>query len=330
MTGHQKWQRKTADGGDVGLAVGVDVGGTKIAAGLVDDAGAVQATVRRATPSAGPAEVVDTIVDLVRELGAGAHGVPVGIGAAGFVDAGRSRVLFAPNLAWRDEPLAEAVGARLNVAVVVENDANAAAWAEARFGAGAGESSIVCVTVGTGIGGGVVLDGALLRGRFGIAGEFGHLPLVAGGIRCRCGQYGCWEQYGSGNALARTGRDLLAVGGADALLQACAGDPDKLTGSMITEAAAAGDRAAVALVAELGAWLGAGMAAVAAVLDPGCFVLGGGVAESGELLLKPVREAYRRRLPAVAHRPLAEIRAAGLGNEAGLVGAADLARLGAR
>lgn len=314
----------------MGLAVGVDVGGTKIAAGLVDDAGAVLARARRATPSGHPDEVVEAIVDLVDELGSEAQGVPVGLGAAGFVDADRTRVLFAPNLAWRDEPLAEALGARLPVPVVIENDANAAAWAEARFGAGSGRPSVVCVTVGTGIGGGIVIDGRLQRGRFGIAGEFGHLPLVAGGIRCGCGQYGCWEQYGSGRALVRTARDLLAGGSpaAAALREACGGDPDKLTGAMVTDAAAGGDRAAAALVSDLGTWIGAGLAAVAAVLDPGCFVIGGGVAEVGEALLEPVRESYRRRLPAVGHRPLAEILTAELGNEAGLVGAADLARAG--
>ncbi len=266
-------------------AVGVDLGGTKLAVGVIDDAGAVLADTRRETPD-GAAAVVDAIAELIEELGAPARGLPVGIGAAGFVDAARERVLFAPNLGWSDVPLAAAVAARTGGPVVLENDANAAAWAESRFGAGAGASSMVLVTVGTGIGGGIVLDGALFRGGFGIAGEFGHLPLVAGGRPCGCGQAGCWEQYASGGALSRAADE---VG--------------------ITDVAAAirnGDPAAIELLAEIGTWLGAGLAAVAAVLDPEVIVVGGGVVANGDLLLEPARSEYCRRLPAAAHRPLAD------------------------
>lgn len=318
----------------MGLAVGVDVGGTKIAAGLVDDDGAIRARARAATPDDDPEAVVDAIAGLVAELvagpDAGAEGAPVGIGVAGFVDSERRRVLFAPNLGWREIDLAADVEARLDGVgpVVIENDANAAAWAEARFGAGRGESCLVCVTVGTGIGGGIVSDGAVVRGRFGIAGEFGHLSLVAGGLACPCGQYGCWEQYASGSALQRTARDLVASGAdeAAALRRACGNAPEQLTGAMVSAAADAGDPAARGLLADLGRWLGAGLATVATVLDPGAFVLGGGVAEIGEALLTPTRESFRRHLPAAAGRPLAQVRVAELGNAAGLVGAADLAR----
>jgi glucokinase len=307
------------------LAVGVDLGGTKIAAGLVDEAGALQAQARRDTPD-GPEAVVEAIVALIEELGAG--DLPVGIGAAGFVDATRRSVLFAPNLGWADVPLADDVAKRVGGRVVLENDANAAAWAESRFGAGAGIRSMVLVTVGTGIGGGVVLDGALLRGGFGIAGEFGHLPLVAGGRPCGCGQAGCWEQYASGSALTRAARALVAAGGPGtaALRAACDGDPEALDGTDVQDAATAGDPAAVALLAEVGAWLGTGLAAVAAVLDPELIVIGGGVVACGDLLLGPAREEYRRRLPAAEHRPVAAIRPAQLGGAAGVVGAADLAR----
>jgi glucokinase len=314
----------------VGLAVGVDLGGTKIAAGLVDEDGAVRSEVRRETPE-GPDAVVDAIAGVLDELGPDARDLPVGIGAAGFVDAGRRTVLFSPNLQWNEVPLADAVSERTGCAVVLENDANAAAWAESRFGAGAGAASMVLITVGTGIGGGIVLDGALVRGGFGIAGEFGHLALVQGGRGCGCGQEGCWEQYASGSALIRAARELVTGGdeAGAALRAACAGDPDALRGGDVQEAAAAGDPAAVALLADLGRWLGAGMAAVAAVLDPGVIVVGGGVVANGDLLLEPARAEYRRRLPAAEHRPVAEIHPARLGPAAGMVGAADLARVAA-
>ena len=147
------------------LTIGVDIGGTKVAAGVVDADGRILATSRRETPSSDPQKTEDLIVDVVRELGATHRVEAVGIGAAGFVDADRSTVRFAPNLAWRNEPLGQALEARLRVPVVVENDANAAAWAEARFGAGNDEPHVVVVTVGTGIGGGVIIDHRLLRGR---------------------------------------------------------------------------------------------------------------------------------------------------------------------
>jgi glucokinase len=288
------------------LAVGVDLGGTKLAAGVVDESGAVVARARRDTPE-GPEAVVEAVVDLIGELDAAQ--LPVGIGAAGFVDSRRRRVLFAPNLGWQDVPFADLVAARLNAPVVLENDANAAAWAEARFGAGAGVPDLVLVTVGTGIGGGIVLGGALVRGGFGIAAELGHFPLVRDGRPCPCGQAGCWEQYASGGALTRAARER----GVDDVAAACR----------------AGDATALGCLAEVGTWLGAGLAAVAAVLDPQLILVGGGVVENGDRLLDPARAEFRRRLPATGHRPVAEIRAAQLGPAAGLVGAADLARAGA-
>lgn len=311
------------------LAVGVDLGGTKIAAGLVDVEGTILAQGRRETPSS-PDAAADAIASLVKELDAG--DAPVGIGAAGFVDASRREVLFAPNLGWVEVPFADLVASRVGSPVVMENDANAAAWAESRFGAGAAVRSLVLITVGTGIGGGIVLDHALVRGGFGIAGEFGHVPLVADGRLCGCGQRGCWEQYASGNALTRSARSVAAVGGpgAKGLLAACAGRPEELTGSDVATAAAAGDPAAIGVLAEIGTWLGHGLAAVAAMLDPEVIVVGGGVVSNGDLLLAPAREEFRRRLPAAEHRPVADIRPATLGPAAGLVGAADLARLVAR
>ncbi|MFD0569101.1 ROK family glucokinase [Kitasatospora gansuensis] len=314
--------------------VGVDIGGTKVVAGVVDGEGRVLERLRTDTPdkSKSPRVVEDVIVDLVLQL-ADRHDVhAVGVGAAGWVDADRSRVLFAPHLNWRNEPLRDALSARLRFPVVVENDANAAAWAEWRFGAGRGEEHMVMLTLGTGIGGAQVRDGYVDRGRYGLAGEFGHMQVVPGGHRCPCGNRGCWEQYSSGNALVRDARELVAEESpvVQPLLALAGGTAAGLTGPLITEAARGGDPVATELLYEVGTWLGVGIANLAAALDPGRFVIGGGVSESGELLLEPARNAFKRTLTGRGFRPEAEIVHAALGNDAGLVGAADLARQVAR
>lgn len=312
------------------LAIGVDVGGTKVAAGVVDEQGVVIAKSRRPTPSASPSDVEQTIADLVADLRAGHDVTAVGIGAAGFIDAERSTVLFAPNLAWRDEPLRDEVAKLIGLPVFVENDANAAAWGEYRFGAGRGFDHLVCVTVGTGIGGGIVLDGRLYRGRYGIGAEFGHMQVVPNGRRCGCGQRGCWEQYCSGRALLHEAREIADVQKewGKRLLELGDGRPEGIEALEVTTAAQEGDPAALACFEAVGSSLGQGLADLASTLDPAVFVIGGGVADTGELLLAPARRIYAERLTGTTHRPHAEIRLAALGNEAGMVGAADLARLG--
>ncbi|CAN5873953.1 ROK family glucokinase [soil metagenome] len=310
------------------LAIGIDIGGTKVAAGVVDPDGNVVDRTRRDTPSTSPTEVEDTIADIVRELRSRHYVVGVGIGAAGFVDITRSTVLFAPHLAWRHEPLRDAVQRRIAMAVVVENDANAAAWAEFRFGAAQREEDLVCITLGTGIGGAIMIGGHLYRGRHGMAGEFGHMQVVPGGHRCECGNRGCWEQYASGNALVREAREMAAVNSplAQPMLADIGAEPADITGPMVSEAARRGDPAAQELLGEVGQWLGVGMAGLAAALDTGLFVVGGGVSAAGELLLAPARDSFRRTLTGRGFRSEARIVRAHLGNEAGLVGAADLAR----
>ncbi len=310
--------------------IGIDIGGTKVAAGVVDPEGTIIERTRRETPSKSksPRVVEDTIADVVAELGARHHVLAVGIGAAGFVDGTQSSVLFAPHLAWRNEPLRDAVQQRVGLPVVVDNDANAALWAECRFGAAQGESHVVCVNLGTGIGGGVVLDGVLHRGRFGVAGEFGHMIVVPGGHRCECGNRGCWEQYASGNVLVREARELVANGSPVAyrIAETCEGDPSRITGPMISELAAQGDPAALELLEDIGHWLGVGLANLAAAFDPGLFVIGGGVSDVGDLLLDPARTTFRRTLTGRGFRPEAKVVRAALGNDAGMIGAADLAR----
>ena len=315
------------------LAIGIDIGGTKVAGGLVDADGTVIARARRDTPhrSTRPKVVEDTIIDTVEELRAAAgdgNVVAVGIGAAGFVAADRATVVFAPHLSWRHEPLREALARRIEVPLFVDNDANAAAWAEWRFGAAGEETNVVMITLGTGIGGAILMNGEVVRGRYGIAGEFGHMQVVPGGHRCECGNRGCWEQYASGNALVREARTLVVAQSpiATDLIDRVAGDPSGLTGPLVTEAAREGDQTSVELLADVGTWLGVGIANLAAALDPGLFVIGGGVSAAGELLLGPARDTYRRQLTGRGYRPEARVVAARLGNEAGLIGAADLAR----
>jgi glucokinase len=315
-------------GEDAPFAIGVDIGGTKVAAGLVDGDGRIVRRARRLTPSRDPRAVERTIVEVVLEVRGDDEVGGVGIGAAGFVDADRSRVMFAPHLAWRDEPLRDGLVAALGVPVIVENDANAAAWAEWRFGAGRGEPRLVCVTLGTGIGGGIVIDGVVQRGRWGMAGEFGHMVVVPDGRRCECGNRGCLEQYASGNVLGREARELARAESPVTvpLMERVKGDVSALVGPLITEAAQDGDAVAIELFQEVGRWLGIGLANLAAALDPGMFVIGGGVSDAGELLLAPARQSFRRTLTGRGFRPEPEIVKAALGPEAGLVGAADLAR----
>ncbi|BFV59746.1 ROK family glucokinase [Kitasatospora sp. CMC57] len=310
------------------LTIGVDVGGTKIAAGVVDENGEILARTRVPTP-ADPQWAVDAIAQAVRELKEQHPEVTaVGVGAPGFVDRDRSTVIFAPNIAWENEPLKSRVEELTGLTTVVENDANCAAWAEFRFGAAAAHEDAVLITVGTGIGGGIVLDGRLHRGRFGVAGEIGHLNMVPDGLLCGCGGKGCWEQYGSGRALRRYGREKAAADpiAGKRMLELNDGLADTIRGIHITEAAAEGDPLALECYLELADWLGRGMADLAALFDPAVFVLGGGVSDSGDLLLDPVAAAFRKYVTGGVHRPRAEVVLATMGSAAGIAGAADLAR----
>jgi glucokinase len=310
------------------LTAGIDVGGTKIAGGVVDDAGTILTTARRESPATDTEAIQREIEDLVAELRTQHDIVAVGVGAAGFVDARRATVLFAPNLAWRDEPMRDDLERRVGLPVVIENDANAAAWGEFTFGAGEDVEDFVLVTVGTGVGGGLVFNGQLHRGAFGVAAEIGHLRVVPDGRLCGCGNRGCWEQYASGSALVRDTREQAARGSliARTLLDRAGGDVEGITGPLITAAAQEGDEFAREQLASLGRWLGEGIATLTAVLDPAVVVIGGGVSEAGELLLGPIRSHFRANLTGRHYRPELEIREALLGNRAGMIGAADLAR----
>jgi glucokinase len=309
------------------LTIGVDIGGTKIAAGVVDEQGAILDRVKLATPK-DSAQVAATIAEAVGTLRENNEAEAVGLGAAGFVSADRATVLFAANMSWRNEPLRERIEGLVGLPVVVENDANVAAWGEARFGAGGREDNVVMLTIGTGVGGGVIIDGRLLRGHFGIGAELGHYRVQPGGLLCGCGQHGCLEQYASGSALTRSVKKAAAADPerAKVLLGLGDGTAEGILGSHITAAAREGDPVALEGFTEVATWIGQAMADMTAILDPGVFVLGGGVSEAGELLAGPARKRYHEAVPATGQRPVADVVTATLGPDAGIIGAADLAR----
>ncbi|WP_068433529.1 ROK family glucokinase [Piscicoccus intestinalis] len=308
--------------------VGIDIGGTKISAGIVDGEGHIVQQARADTPATEPDAIVATASSLVRRLAAHGEFEAVGVACAGMIDAERSMVRFAPNIAWRDAPLRSMLEEQLNVPVVIENDANAAAWGEFLYGPARDVADMALITIGTGVGGGVVFDGELMRGAYGIAGELGHMRVVPGGHLCGCGNRGCWEQYASGSALVRDAREVMrtAPGLARTLNELAGNDPEALEGPHVTKAAKDGDPASIELLSDLGRWIGEGAASIAAIIDPSMFVLGGGVAQAGDLLLEPAVAAFRRNLSGRGYRPEATWALASLGNEAGLIGAAALAR----
>ena len=313
----------------MGSTLGVDIGGTKVLGGVVDPDGTVLAQARRETPAHDTSRTLARIIEVITELTTAYEVDAIGIGAAGWIDAKRATVLFAPNLAWRNEPLRDEVARHVSVPVVVENDANAAAWAEFQYGAAADATdSMAMFTVGTGIGGALVLGGELIRGAHGIAGELGHTTAVPDGHPCGCGKRGCIEQYASGSALVRFARAtaLDTPERASTLLELAGGHPEAINGPMVTTAARAGDPAALDAFAQVGYWLGGGLADLVQIVDPQVLVVGGGVIDAGDLLLTPARAGYEQALAQRGRLPVAEVRGALLGNTAGVVGAADLAR----
>lgn len=311
------------------LTVGVDVGGTKVLGGVVDENGKVLATSRRDTPREGGKSLTKTISEVAIELMQSHSISAVGVSAAGFVSSDRKTMLATPNIAdWNGVQLEREIAELIGLPIIIENDANAAAWGEAKFGAGRNQAHMMMLTIGTGVGGGLVVNNQLYRGAFGVAAEFGHLRVVPEGHLCGCGARGCFEQYASGSALRRHAREAISASPdlARNLLARGDGTIDGLTGQAITDAARDGDAVALAAFQTTAQYLGAGIATLAAILDPAFVVIGGGVIDAGEILLAPTREAMRRYMPFAGKHPYPEIVAAELGNEAGLVGVADLAR----
>lgn len=295
------------------MYVGVDVGGTKVLAVELAGDGTVVRTAQRSTrgEEGTPTELEDALTAAVAEVADGRPLTAVGVSAAGLVDTAADLVRYCTHLPWREDPVRARLAERWGTRVVMENDANCAAVAEHEHGAARGVDSFLLVTIGTGIGGAVVEGGRVLHGVGGMAGEFGHMRLVPDGLPCECGLVGCWEQYCSGNALPR----LTA-----------AERPDLLDGPAVTAAAQQGDPVACAAFAEVGDWLGVGLAALVSALDPSLVVVGGGVSAVGDLLLDPARESMLRSTYAATHRHLPPLVPAALGPQAGAIGAAYLAR----
>ena len=306
-----------------GPAIGIDVGGTKTAAVLLGRDGKVLQRGVRPTPADDERATLETTVELARSLMTD-DVMGIGIAAAGLVDL-EGTMRYSPNLALRDVPLAGFVGSALGLPAVADNDVNAAAWAEFRFGAGREARHMLMITVGTGIGGGIVVDGTPYRGAHGFAAEVGHVVVQPGGPRCGCGNRGCWEQVASGTTIMRKGRAAAARHPHSALVQLSGGDPAAVTGAMVTEAARAGDTVCRGILVEVGHALGVGLASLVNVLDPELVVVGGGAATAGDLLLSPARDAFHRSVEGVDHRPEVPIVEAGLGVDAGAIGAAALA-----
>lgn len=313
----------------MGFALGIDVGGTKVLGGLVDADGKIIKTARKETPRQGGSALTKTIADLALEFISAYEVEAVGVSAAGFISSDRKTMLATPNIAgWNGVNLTAQLEELIGRKVVLENDANSAAWGEKKFGAGKNFDSVIMLTIGTGLGGGLISDNNLYRGAFGIGAEFGHMRAVPGGHLCGCGARGCFEQYASGNALLRHAREAISAAPdlAKNLLARGDGSIDGLTGKHITAAAQESDSVAIAAFNTTGEWLGALCATLVAALDPEAFVIGGGVIEAGDILLNPTRESMNRLIPFTGKRPAPVIVAATLGNDAGLVGVADLAR----
>ena len=308
-------------------AIGIDIGGTKIAGALVSESGVIIAEDRVPTPTGNPEDIIEAVVAMIESLRTGHEVEAAGVAAPGFIDATQSTVYYTPNIAWRNEPLRARLLDRLDLDITVDNDANAAGWAEFRFGAGRQVNDMTMLTIGTGVGGAIVTENRLFRGGFGTGAEIGHLRVVPDGLPCGCGARGCIEQYGSGRALLRMANEIADVGGIGLALAQARDEQGGLSGEIVGEFIAMGDPGAIHALQELGRYIGTACASLGAVLDPELFVIGGGVSIAGDLLLDPIREAYLAHLPARGYHPEARFVIAELVNDAGVVGAADLARI---
>ncbi len=302
----------------------MDVGGTKVLGVLTTSDGEVLGEERVPTPAGGEA-ILDAVVAVIDEVRAGTDTARIGVGVPGLVD--NDGVLrFAPNLPGVVElPVRSGIEQRVPGATVrVENDATCAVWGERVLGAAKDIDHVLLVTLGTGIGGGIVSDGRLLRGANGFAGEIGHMVVDPHGPPCRCGKRGCWERYASGSGLGRIGREAANAGQADRVIELAGGDPEDVKGEHVTAAAAEGDEQAVEIFGRFAWWLALGLANLANIYDPSVFVLGGGLVEAGELLMAPTRTAFTELVEAAEHRPTVDIVPAQLGEHAGAIGAAAL------
>lgn len=308
----------------VTAAIGIDVGGTSTKGAVVTRSGEVLVRSEMATDQSAATKTIMALVDeLLDAPSIEADVVAVGVGAAGFVEHNEGRITFSPNLSYGDTQVATALRARVDLPVIVDNDANAAAWGEFRFGSAAGVAHLTMVTLGTGVGSGFVVDGRLLRGSRGAGAEFGHMVLDANGPACPCGLRGCVEQFCSGSAIARMGREAVEADPGSSMV-ALAGSPDAITAEDVVRAAREYDESALKVLRTAGTMLGIALANLVNLLDPDVFVLGGSVAKAGEPLLGVARDELNRRLTSQRRRPV-RLDVTTLGADAGILGAAALA-----
>lgn len=310
------------DNAVTGPCIGVDVGGTSVRAALVGADGTVLDQRSADTPLTGDA-AEELIAAMVKGLAPRASVSAVGLAIAGFVTADAATVMFAPHLAWRDAPVADRIAERIGIPVVMDHDVNCAAWAEHLLGAAVHSRVSLTIAIGTGIGAGLVIDGRLYRGAHGIAPELGHVAVIPGGRPCACGKRGCLERYCSGTALAATARELMLTAESPPL--EAAAERGRLTGVDVAQAARAGDAVAREAFADLGRWLGRGVAMACDVLDPEIVVIGGGVSRSADLFLTAARQSLARELTGAGYRTVPDIVPARFADAASVVGAALLA-----
>jgi glucokinase len=306
------------------LAIGVDIGGTKIAAGVVSAAGKILERHVLPTPADNAETIIELICDTIARFRTHYDIEAVGIGAPGWVEWPEGKIRFSPYIAFKDMPLRQLLQDATGLPVVVDNDANAAAWAESRFGAGKGVSNMLLLTIGTGIGGAVILGGDVYRGTNSLGAEVGHIMIDPGGELCGCGNRGCFESCASGTAMGREARKLVMSDPASPLA-GFADVPGVVTGQTVTRAAKAGDESARDILRRIGSWCGIGIASLVAVLDPALVVITGGMVECGELLLAPMRTSLEQHVFARDYRCPPPVTVSPLGPDAGLIGAGSLA-----
>ena len=309
------------------LTIGIDIGGTKISVGVVDSSGNLIDSSKCSTPAEGGKELILSVVNLVKELNKKHEIKGIGISIAALISSDYGTIVGAPNIANLSKlNFVNEIKEEFKLPIIVENDANAAMWAEFKFGNAKGLNPVMFFIIGTGVGGGLVIDGKLFKGANGIGAEFGHMCVVPNGILCGCGSKGCIEQYASGGALIRYANESL-LANPDKSEEVLSFGEGKLSGTALTKAAKAGNELALAAFSKQADWLGLACASYSLIIDPQAIIIGGGVVDAGELFLAPVRAAMRKYMPfAESHVP-PKIIAAKFGNDAGLIGAADLVRV---
>ncbi len=308
------------------LTIGIDIGGTKISAGVVDSSGNLIDSSRCSTPLEGGKELVSSVIGLVKESNKKHEIKGIGISIAALISSDYGTIVGAPNIANLSKlNFVNEIKKEFKLPIIIENDANAAMWAEFKFGSAKGLNPVMFLIIGTGVGGGLVIDGKLFKGANGIGAEFGHMCVVPNGLLCGCGAKGCIEQYASGGALIRYANEAL-LANPDKSEEVLSFGEGKLSGTALTKAAKAGNELALAAFSKQADWLGLACASYSLIIDPQAIIIGGGVVDAGELFLAPVRAAMRKYMPfAESHVP-PKIIAAKFGNDAGLIGAADLVR----